>query len=153
MRQSPEFQSIQNNMIPGALSAHGFLGDDKRNLADILMEDDNTVKGFGLEHQFIAEKMQYYTQIGKKGLGTPVKAEGKYEITVEEYMGLISCPFKDDYHSPKINTTLKVIETGITITWTDLNLHMIGSHGFYEGKGSFFRVDPAEVIKILEVHS
>ena len=35
MKQSPEMIKIQNNMRPGVISLEGFLGTDKRNLADI----------------------------------------------------------------------------------------------------------------------
>jgi hypothetical protein len=37
------------------------------------------------------------------------------------------------------------------ITYTLLNSHLIGEHGFYEGKGSPFRLEPRELIDILEI--
>ena len=36
------------------------------------------------------------------------------------------------------------------ITFTDLHIHLIGSHGFYEGKGSLFRLNPEELVVIIE---
>ncbi|MHC5179457.1 MAG: hypothetical protein ACYSOS_02915 [Planctomycetota bacterium] len=35
------------------------------------------------------------------------------------------------------------------MSWTDLNIHMIAEHSFFEGTGAFFRIEPAEIISIL----
>ena len=32
-----------------------------------------------------------------------------------------------------------------------LNIHMIREHGFYEGKDSPFRVEPLDLIRVLEI--
>jgi hypothetical protein len=45
---------------------------------------------------------------------------------------------KTDYNGQKYSF-------GRTISWTDLNIHMIEAHGFFEGKGSFFRIEPIEL--------
>jgi len=149
MRQNPSLQDIQHNMKPGSLSAHGFLGDDMRNLADILSEDDSVVRKLDTTHKALADRMHYFTQCGKKGLGGPVIVDDIYEVVVEEYRGLISCPFRDHYRAAKKNTRITSLKTGQTVFWTDLNTHMICSHGFYEGRGSYFRINPEELAVIL----
>jgi hypothetical protein len=35
------------------------------------------------------------------------------------------------------------------VQWSDLSIHLIGAHGFFEGRGSFFRLEPAELVAIL----
>ena len=151
MKQSPELQGIQNRMQPGILSAEGFLGDDTRNLADILLEDRIAVERLGTDHTALAERMRYFSEKGKAGLGKPVIVDDIYEVTVEDYMGFLPCPFSDHCNVEKRNTRLTILKTGQVVCWTDLNIHMIEAHGFYEGKGSAFRVEPEEIVKALKV--
>jgi hypothetical protein len=33
--------------------------------------------------------------------------------------------------------------------WSDLNIHLIAKHGFFEGKGSAFRIEPKELISTI----
>ncbi|MDD2504039.1 MAG: hypothetical protein PHP79_04795 [Clostridia bacterium] len=42
-------------------------------------------------------------------------------------------------------------EEGEKIHWTALNIHMIREHGFYEGKDSPLRVEPLDLIRVLEI--
>ena len=151
MRQNPSLQDIQQNMKPGSLSAHGFLGEDTRNLADILSEDDSVVMKLDITHKALADRMHYFTQYGKKGLESPVIVDDIYEVVVEEYRGLISCPFRDHFRAAKKTTRITNLKTGQTACWTDLNTHMIYSHGFYEGRGSYFRINPEELAIILGI--
>lgn len=149
MKQTPEMEKYEKEMKPGVISRDGFLGTDKRKLIDILLEDGETVKRLGLTHSFIADKMEEIRNIGKPGLGDLVKA-GNLEISVETYRGKISSPFKDGV-SRKIITVVKNINTDKSITYSDLNIDMINKHGFYEGRGAVFRIEPEEIVSVLEI--
>jgi hypothetical protein len=37
------------------------------------------------------------------------------------------------------------------MSFTDLHIHLIGVHGFYEGRGTPFRLEPGDLVAILEV--
>jgi hypothetical protein len=52
---------------------------------------------------------------------------------------------------PKENVRVVNKKTGEEIRWTALNIHMIKEHGFYEGKGSPFRIEPLDLIRVLEL--
>lgn len=151
MKQKPQYDRIQLNMLHGKISSSGFLGNDERKLQDILNEDDLLVSAMGYSHKAIAQRMRYLTEQGKKGLGSPVIVDEIYEVTVEEHRGFIPCPFGDNFKSPKTNVFIKNLITSETIRWTELNIHMIEQHGFYEGKGSFFRIDPELLVNIIFV--
>ena len=151
MKQSPELQHIQDNMQPGILSAEGFLGYDTRNLSDILAEDSSTVERLGITDKAIAERMRYFTEKGKSGLGNPVVVNQIFQVTVEDHRGFIPCPFSDNFSAEKRNTRVVNLITNRSVQWSDLNVHMIEKHGFYEGNGSFFRIEPAEVVEVLMV--
>lgn len=151
MKQNPELTKIQIGMQPGKFTAQGFLGNDARNLADILALDDTLVKGIGLDHIKIAERLEYFSETGQAGFGSPVVVDDYFEVVVEDHRGGIPCPFRDNHMVEKRNTTLKNLKLNKTIRWSELNIHMIKKHGFYEGKGSFFRVEPALAVEILEL--
>lgn len=151
MKQNLSLQQIQENMKPGSLSAHGFLGDDTRNLADIIAEDAALLERLDITSQALAERMEYFTQQGEKSLGSPVTIDGIYEVVVEDSRGLLPCPFRDSYNSFKRNTTVINLKSGRKAVWSDLNIHMIKSHGFFEGRGSYFRINPEELAAILGI--
>ena len=43
------------------------------------------------------------------------------------------------------------LEKDREITYTDMNIHMINEHGFYQGKGSAFRMEIGDLIDILDI--
>ncbi len=149
MKQSPELEIIQANMMPGSLSAHGFLGNDSRNLTDILHTDAESLKQTGITQEALADKMQELTDFGMRGLGRPMSMDGRFEIEVEDYMGKLPCPFRDNVKVVKSHTRVRRLDTGVILHWTDLNIHMIREHGFFEGYGSTYRLDPAELVRFL----
>jgi len=149
MKQSPQQKLIEANMMPGAISAHGFLGDDSRNLTDIIRDDAKTLNHVGLTQEDLADKMQELTDFGMQGFGKPMLFGGLFEIEVEEYMGRLPCPFRDTARVDKRQTTVKRLDTGDDMCWTDLNIHMIREHGFFQGHGSAYRLEPDELARFL----
>ncbi len=153
MRQSPALQQIQNNMAPGAYTAHGFLGDDQRNLIDIIKSDEQLVAKLGVTHKQIASKMKEMTKMGIKTPDVPVIVQGKYEVLVDDHRGFIPCPFADNVKEIKRNTQVRNLASNDIVYWSDLNIHMIEQHGFYEGNGSIFRNDPTTLFSVLGLSS
>ncbi|MBN2878491.1 MAG: hypothetical protein JXN65_02565 [Clostridia bacterium] len=151
MKQSPELELIQANMMPGALSAHGFIGQDSRKLADILHTDAKSLEKTGITKEALAEKMQELTDYGMRGLGTPMPVDDIFEVEVGDYRGKLPCPFKDNAKIDKRQTVVRRLDTGVIIRWTDLNIHMIKEHGFFEGYGSVYRLDPVELARFLGI--
>jgi len=151
MKQTPRMQSIQEAMKPGVITLHGFLGKDTRNLSDILVEDDAVVRRLGYTHGDIATRMVELRQLGTAGLGEFITLEPHFEVRVESVRGKLPCPFGDPGIFPKTNITVRNSRLEREITYTDLNIHLIQAHGFYEGKGSPFRLEPADLVEILEI--
>ena len=149
MKQTMDMQAVQDRMQPGKLTAEGFLGTDARNLQDILLADQETVNRLGLTHGQIADRMQAITDIGKRMTEALLPLAEGFAVQVDEYMGTIPCPFADNHRADKRNTLVKNLATGAAVHWTDLSIHMIRMHGFYEGIGSYFRLDPAYLVAFL----
>ena len=57
MKQTVQLSRIQEKMKPGIITRDGFLGTDRRNLIDMLVEDDETVKRMDLTHATVAQRM------------------------------------------------------------------------------------------------
>ncbi|MFW5712141.1 MAG: hypothetical protein ACOC2R_02120 [Spirochaetota bacterium] len=153
MKQSPQLQQVQENMRPGVLTLHGFLGTDKRDLVEILEEDAAEVRRLGTTHRAIADRMIYLRDRGKDGLGEFIDVEPHFEVRVDSVRGGIPSPFGGPGLIPKTNTTVRNKALERETVYTDINIHLIGEHGFYEGKGSLFRMEPHELVEILEVET
>jgi hypothetical protein len=151
MKQTVQMMRIQEKMKPGVITRDGFLGPDRRNLIDILIEDDETVKRMGLTHQQVAQRMLEFRDAGMRGLGEFISIEPHFEVRVDSVRGKLPCPFGDPGIFPKTNITVRNLEKNEEITYTDLHIHLIGSHGFYEGKGSVFRLEPKALVDTLEI--
>ena len=153
MKQDPKLDTVQKIMAPGEISRIGFLGHDTRKLVDIMLEDGQTVTGLGFNHRDLAEAMAAITDTGREAFGNPVTARDFLEVIVEDSRGMMACPFGHKGMYPKENTYVANIKTGEKIGWTALNIHMIWDHGFYEGLGSPFRVEPLDLIRVLELET
>jgi hypothetical protein len=151
VKQSPELDRVEQNMRPMCLCAEGFLGDDPRRLIEILTEDQGTVNSLGLSHEVIAQRLRGITEEARGGWGDPVVVEEKFEVQVHEARGKIPCPWGHPGLYPKTHVRLKKMETGDDLVWSDLTIHLIEAHGFYQGRGSPYRLDPSTVKRILEL--
>ena len=151
MKQTEQMKEIQERMKPGVITLEGFLGEDDRNLVDILVEQDAEVKRLGLTHERIAARMQELMEAGKVGLGDTVGVEPHFEVSVDIARGKLPCPFGHRGLIRKSIIKVRNTESGAEITFTDMNIHLIEEHGFYQGKGSAFYINISELAEILEI--
>jgi hypothetical protein len=151
MKQTVQMQRAQQRMAPGVITRDGFLGDDRRPLVDILIADEETVKALGRDHAAIGARMVELRDAGMAGLGEFVNVAPHFEVRVDSVRGRLPCPFGDPGIFPKTNVTVRNTRTGREITYTDLHIHLVRVHGFYEGRGSPFRLEPGDLAEVLEV--
>ncbi|MCR4421560.1 MAG: hypothetical protein GYA61_04230 [Spirochaetales bacterium] len=151
MKQDLYYTKVQQRMKKGVLVLDGFLGNDKRNLIDIINEDNETVKRLGLTHIIIAEKLDEFREVGLKALEESVIYKDHFEIKAEIFRGKLPCPFgeKGIYQKSEITVINKKINE--QIKYSDLSIHLIKEHGFYQGIGSPYRLDPKKVVRVLEI--
>lgn len=151
MKQTVEMDRYQHNMRPGCITLKGMLGKDTRKLVDIIIDDDAEVTRLGTTHEAIATRMQEMRDAGMRGLGESITVEDIYDVRVDSVRGKLPCPFEDAVVQ-KTFIQVKNKNLDETITFTDLHIHMVKEHGFYEGQGSGFRLPPADLVRILDVH-
>jgi len=153
MKQSAALSRIQADMTPGVITAGGFLGSDPRPLAEILADDEARVSRLGLTHAGIATRMRALRAAGARGLGEAVAVPPHFEVRVDGVRGKLPCPFSHKGLYAKVNIAVRNRRRGTEVAYTDLGIHLIEAHGFYEGRDSQFRLDPETLAETLEIES
>jgi hypothetical protein len=148
LRQPDRARELEALLRSGKLVLGGFMGWDDRELYEVIEEDLRAVWGEGRTVGELAARMAELTEAGIAGLGNPVMFGG-FEITVEENKGLNFCPWDCQDHLSKRVTVVKRMKDGKSLRWADLSIHMIRRHGFFEGKGSLYRLEPKELIGVV----
>jgi len=151
MQKKSSLDALEQTLRQASTTRDGFLGQDARGLAAILQADDAAIRRRGLTHAHIAQHLRALRQAGWEGLGEPVSVPPHFEVCVDAARGTLACPFGDQGSFAKVNTTVHNLENGKNITFTDLNIHLIAAHGFYEGHGAQFRLDPEQLMDTLEM--
>ena len=141
MKENPIYSKVRQDM------QERFLGSDTRLIAQIIESDEAELRAAGLGADDLARAMRRLTEKGMESLGDEVQADG-FLVRVEEYMGQIGCPFKHAVREAKRNTTA-VDPRGRVMTWTDMSIHLIECHGFFQGEGSDYRLEPLELAEFL----
>ena len=125
------------------------MGNDGRNVSEIIDSDLAEISRLGLTVEQVARRMREITEKAIPGLGGWVQIDEKRQAKADEAKGPLVCPWPHAGRFAKRVTTVKLVESGETIKWSDLNIHLIEEHGFFEGKGSAFRIEPGELIQAI----
>lgn len=149
MKESPQDRKLEWLLRSSRLAAGGFMGHDTRNVQEVIDADVAELSRLGLTREQVGERMQEITEIAISGLGSWVQVGDDLKGKVDEAKGWLICPWPHKGKLAKRITLVKVIETGESIRWSDLNIHLISEHGFFEGKGSDFRIEPRELVRII----
>jgi hypothetical protein len=150
MKMTIEMLRAQERMRPGIITARGFLGEDIRNISEIIEEDDYYLSCMGVTIEELIEKMRVFRESGMKGLGETVSVQPFWEVRIDEARGVIVCPFSDGAF-PKTNTTVTLLSDRKTVTFSDLTVHLIAAHHFFQGRGSPFRYEPEAYIHVFRL--
>jgi hypothetical protein len=148
VKQSPILDRVEQEMRKIGMGT--FLGKDTRRLSEILDDDKNTMSSLGLTHHEIASRLEKIAVTAKKNLGDYISVGDRYEVMMEVHRGMIPCPwmhpgglFYKSYMELHDRITVE------TVILSDLSIHLIRDHGFYQGKGSPFRLEPKLMKRIL----
>ncbi|MFW5728694.1 MAG: hypothetical protein ACOCYG_03450 [Spirochaetota bacterium] len=154
MHMSPEYQKAQANMQPGEITSDGFLGNDERNILEIITADEEAMASHGLSFEECAERMRHLMDEGRKGLEEPVGVDNTWIVRVSEARGFLASPFEDGIFR-KVNAQVEHApggkQTGDHILYSELSLHLFEKYHFLQGKGSPFRLEPGHLKKVLEL--
>ena len=149
MKKSPQLERLEKVLKCSKFSASGFLGDDKRNLWEIIDADASEVSRAGKTMEEVAARMQELTDRGKAGLGDWVEIGINLHVQVDDNRGMIPCPWPHHVRCLKRITTVRDPRTKTELRWSELNIHLIKEHGFFEGRGAPFRIEPSTLIRTI----
>ena len=150
---------LENDMRPGSTSElgsdEGFLGPDE-SLLDVLAADNKyVVDELGLTHQLLAKHLHALGSVGfwqgqHQKSGSEFLYHGRrYRVTVKSTRGFQLSPFLDGTKSGS-NVTVHNLDNGKALEYALLVPYMIERYGFYEGKGTPYRVEPQSVVELLD---
>ena len=149
MKQSPNMKKLEQMLRSSVLVAGGFMGSDTRTVTEIIEADAAELARLDMTTEQLADRMQACTEAAIQGLGNWIAIDSVREAKVDEARGWIPCPWSDGQRFRKRVTTVRRTDDGRTAQWSDLGIHFIAAHGFFEGMGSFFRIEPADLIDVL----
>jgi len=139
---------LEAQMRPGVLSNAGFLGKDE-SLTQVLAKDNDAVLGMGLTHQKLADFLFHASE------GDYFSSNFKnFEYNGRKFtrhcvvsMGFQESPFEDGTMGNE-EYDIVCLENNLAIRFSTLLPFMIERYGFYEGKGTPYRVEPKKVAEI-----
>jgi hypothetical protein len=149
VKESPQNKKLEEMLRSSKLVAGGFLGNDTRSISEIIDSDMSDISRLGYTVEQIARRMREITNQGILFLGNWSEIDKKRLAKVEEAKGSLVCPWPHSGRFAKRVTTVKLIDSGHTIIYSDLNIHFIETHSFFEGRGATFRIEPKKLINMI----
>jgi hypothetical protein len=144
-KEDPVLGPIERELRKG-----NFLIDDDRSLARIIEEDAAECSRLGIDLDSAYFTLERLLKDGRSGLGEPVIVDETFEVRVTEYRGALPCPWQDRFFAPKAVADAANLLSGVKLRFTPLGVHLAKEHGFFQGKGSPFRMEPAALKAFLQ---
>lgn len=149
MKPNPAEKTVHERMQPGALSLEGFLGSDERSLEEIIAADAGEIAEAGFTNEQLGAFLEALHAAADAAWESRVPAcNGKTTVRVEETLGQIPCPFACGEHCHKATIQVNDPKGNRLLSFTPLDAHLIRKHGFFQGKGSPYRIEPAFLIEL-----
>jgi hypothetical protein len=149
MKKSPQQERLEKMLDASKFSACGFMGNDTRAIWEIVDADAIALEQMGFTKEKVANRMQEITDQGIQGFGDWIVVSETIRVRVDDTRGKIPCPWSHGVRCLKRITTIERTDTGRSLRWSDLNIHLILAHGFFQGKGSLYRLEPKELVNVL----
>lgn len=149
-------RDLEEMMSSDRFSVSGFLG-KRESLLAVLAEDNDFVRSRGLTHQEIALHLKYLVALfqhiipnsSEENHFTFVYHGREYRLGWEFFMGDQGSPFND---GTKASGDMHVtnLKNGKRIFFSLLLPEMIERYGFYEGRGTRYRLDPSQILEVFD---
>ncbi|MBN2009946.1 hypothetical protein JW960_11440 [candidate division KSB1 bacterium] len=150
MKQTPDEKQILVNFQPGHITQAGFLGTDTRHLHEIIHADAVILARLNISTEQIADKLQILLDTAKAAMESSVTIDD-FNVRSTWTKGVLPCPFADPGVHDKVQVTVIRESTGESIVFSQLNIHLIKAHGFFQGVGSNYRLEPEHLVSFLKL--
>lgn len=149
MKETPQDKSLEERMGASKFSGEGFLGSDHRPVDEIIASDMHTLRELDIPISRLHAALREAFEKARAAFGGDVEIRPGLTAVAHESMGRIPSPFQGDGVFEKGDVVLTDSATGEEIVLTALGLSMIEKHHFFQGRGSRYRVDPAQAARLL----
>ncbi|NLD93405.1 MAG: hypothetical protein GX639_12140 [Fibrobacter sp.] len=136
---------------PSPISAPGFLGSDTgtASIRDIIDTDYALLEECGLTTEKVAQALELIYRKCELAMGDPVTFPNGITGELIDIRGKLPCPFGKCGTFAKGQVTLSGGVLHAPLIISPLSLHLIKTHGFFQGTSSPFRIDPRIVAEHL----
>jgi len=151
MKTTPEEKALAERLQASRFSGEGFLGNDPRSLDEIVAEDRRTLERLGLSRKQMLAVLRDTFEQARAALGSEIEPLPGLTAVAHEAMGRIPSPFRGAGVFEKGDVEVTDRATGETLVITRLGLALIEKHGFFQGHGSRYRLDPQQVAEVFKL--
>jgi hypothetical protein len=148
LKNTTQEKVARERMAPGMITALGFLGEDGRGIADIVAADEEEFARLGLTFDTVVAELGRLRDEGSRGLGEALTVDGKWIVMAGDARGVLPCPWNDGvFH--KNGIAVRRIDTGESLIYSDLSLHLLQTHHFCQGRAFPFRLEPSAIARVI----
>jgi len=151
MKRSHAEKKLMGNLGGSKFSGEGFLGSDHRPIDEIASGDLLTLEKHHVSKEKLVQVLMHTYETAKKALGAEVLIRPGLTIAFHESMGRIPSPFPWDGVFEKGEAVVNDAEGSRLMVITRLGIHLIEKHSFFQGMGSYYRIDPETAIRIFRL--
>jgi hypothetical protein len=142
-------ETLSTLLGPSRFSKDGFLGTDSRVPEEIIKADEETLARIGIDRKKIAAALRSAYVSAERAMGNPVVLSDGVSAVHHESRGRIPSPFAQDGTFQKGEAAISGKSGEILFRITPLSINLIEKHGFFQGKGSPYRIEPEDAARIL----
>jgi hypothetical protein len=150
MQSSSSEKNLRTQFGPSTFSADGFLGNDPRTPEEIIEEDKAEMARLGVTRDKIGAALRDLYVKAERAMGNPIKISETMTACHDEARGQIPSPYPGDGVFPKGQMKLTNSASKQTLLITPLSIHLIEKHGFFQGKGSKYRIEPEMAARFVK---
>jgi hypothetical protein len=140
--------TITGILGPSQFSASGYMGNDVRTLEQVISDDAQKMRELSLTKEEAAAILRTIYVKAERNLGKPIRLSENVSAVHEEARGRIPSPFSGDGTFHKGQVLVNGVDKNNRIAITPLSIHLIERFGFFQGKGSEYRIEP-EAVSLL----
>lgn len=142
MKRSPDESNLFGNFGPSKFSAGGFLGSDPRDPEEIVAEDARVLERAGIDAAAAARALEAVFDRARAAMGAGVEVMAGVTAHYYESRGKIPSPFRGEGLFEKGEVVVRGLPGAGEIVITRLSIHLIARHGFFQGRGQRYRIEP-----------
>lgn len=118
-------------------------------MEEIASEDSVRLRKRGITREALVKALREAYQKAKDAFGAEVVIRAGVTAVFHESMGRVPSPFPGGGVFEKGEAVVTEHKTRARLVITQLSLHLIEKHGFFQGAGSRYRIDPDRAIDVL----